>query len=77
MNSRSNIKYQYTALDSGKNTSDKNPRERATRERAKATCHEWLLTTGGRYEILTHLEDIGSRPTKHWFLLNDSTVRCF
>lgn len=29
----------------------------------------------GRYEIIAHLDDIGSRDNKNWFLLSDSTVR--
>lgn len=72
---RNNIKYQYSAiLDSGIGAIDRSPRERAARERAFTACREWLLNSGGRYEILAHLDDIGSRTSKHWFLLNDSTV---
>lgn len=73
---RSNIKYQYSAiLDSGIGASDRNPRERAARDRAFTACTEWLISSGGRYEVIAHLDDIGSRSSKHWFLLNDSTVR--
>jgi PX domain-containing protein kinase-like protein len=68
------VRYQYTALDSGIGASDRNPRERAARERAYAACQEWLQIEGNRYEVIAHLDDIGSRPNKHWFLLNDFTV---
>lgn len=72
---RSNVKYQYSAiLDSGIGAIDRSPRERAARDRAFTACKEWLVSTGGRYEVLAHLDDIGSRSSKHWFLLNDSTV---
>lgn len=71
---RNNVKYQYTALDSGIGAPDRSPRERAARDRALSACQEWLISTGGRYEVIVHLDDIGSRCSKHWFLLNDSTV---
>lgn len=69
------MKYQYSAiLDSGIGASDRNPRERVARDRALTACTEWLVSTGGRYEVISHLDDIGSRASKHWFLLNDSAV---
>jgi hypothetical protein len=69
------VKYQYSAiLDNGIGASDRSPRERAARDRAQTACSEWLTNTGGRYEIIAHLDDIGSRGSKHWFLLNDSAV---
>lgn len=69
------MKYQYSAiLDSGIGASDRSPRERAARDRAFTACTEWLISTGGRYEIIAHLDDIGSQASKHWFLLNDSAV---
>ncbi|XP_070496714.1 uro-adherence factor A [Chironomus tepperi] len=73
---RSNIKYQYSAiLDSGIGATDRSPRERAARDRAFTACTEWLISSGGRYEAIAHLDDIGSRSNKHWFLLNDSTIK--
>ncbi|CAO1301121.1 unnamed protein product [Diamesa serratosioi] len=72
---RNTIKFQYTALDSGIGASDRSPRERAARDRAFSACREWLINTGGRYEIISHLDDIGSRTNKHWFLLNDSAIK--
>jgi PX domain-containing protein kinase-like protein len=75
---RCNVKYQYSAiLDSGIGASDRSPRERAARDRAFSACTEWLISTGGRYEVIVHLDDIGSRASKHWFLLNDSAVSVF
>lgn len=69
------MKYQYSAiLDSGIGASDRSPKERAARDRAFTACTEWLISTGGRYEVIVHLDDIGSRSSKHWFLLNDSAV---
>ncbi|XP_055545831.1 uncharacterized protein LOC129730492 isoform X3 [Wyeomyia smithii] len=72
---RNSVRYQYTALDNGIGAPDRNPRERAARDRAFAACQDWLQNTGGRYESIAHLDDIGNRPNKHWFLLNDCTVR--
>ncbi|XP_049536053.1 uncharacterized protein LOC125951333 isoform X2 [Anopheles darlingi] len=72
---RHSVRYQYTALDSGIGAPDRSPRERAARERAYAACQEWLQHSGGRYESIAHLDDIGSRTNKHWFLLNDCTIR--
>lgn len=70
-----NLKCHYSALDSGSvATNELCPRDRAARDRSYAACHEWLQTLSGRYEIISHLDDIGSRPQKNWFLLNDSTV---
>lgn len=40
-----------------------------------AACQEWTERSQNRYEIIAHLDDIGCRPNKHWFLLNDTTVR--
>lgn len=71
---RHSLKFQYSALDSGSGQNDRSPRERAARERALCACQEWLKTLNGRYEIIAHLDDIGSRNNKNWFLLNDTTV---
>ena len=71
---RHSLKCQYSALDGGSGSVERNPRERATRDKAFLACQEWLQTLSGRYEIIAHLDDIGSRNNKNWFLLNDSTV---
>lgn len=51
------------------------PPERALRERAYISCQEWTAKSAGRYNIMTHLDTIGCREDKHWFLLNDTTIR--
>ncbi|KAG5675994.1 hypothetical protein PVAND_005850 [Polypedilum vanderplanki] len=61
--------------NSGIGATDRSPRERAARDRAFTACTEWLVSSGGRYEAIAHLDDIGSRSNKHWFLLNDSTIK--
>lgn len=68
------MKCQYSTLDSNGTAGDLNLRDRAARERAHSACDEWLQTLNGRYEKISHLDDIGSRAQKNWFLLNDSTV---
>ncbi|XP_037904298.1 slowpoke-binding protein isoform X2 [Hermetia illucens] len=72
---RPNVKYQYTALDSGNGIQERSPRERAARDRALSACQEWIQNTNGRYDIIAHLDEIGSRHNKNWFLINDTTVR--
>lgn len=69
------MKFQYSALDGGMTAAERTPRERATRERSYISCQEWTEKSGGRYEIIAHLDDIGCRPNKNWFLLSDTTVR--
>ncbi|XP_031616988.1 DEP domain-containing protein DDB_G0279099 isoform X3 [Contarinia nasturtii] len=72
---RNNLKFQYSALDPGMTATERTPRERATRERSYISCQEWTEKSAGRYEIMAHLEEIGCRPNKNWFLLSDTTVR--
>lgn len=43
---------------------------------AESACQSWLQSTK-RYELLTHLPDIGRRHNKHWFLLKDGNVSFF
>ncbi|GAB0089024.1 uncharacterized protein DMENIID0001_035020 [Sergentomyia squamirostris] len=69
------LKYQYTALESGTCGQDRSPRERAAREQALAASKTWTQQSGGRYEVIVHLDDIGSRTNKHWFLVKDTNVR--
>lgn len=78
--SRCNAKYQYTAIIDSKNTVSSNKETTSVhtaRGKAYETCSEWLKSTGGRYEIFGHLDDIGSRSNRNWFLLNDCTVSNF
>lgn len=72
---RHSLKCQYSALDSGNAAAERCPRERSAREHSFNACQEWLKQLSGRYEIIAHLDDIGSRIPKNWFLLSDSTVR--
>ncbi|XP_012155368.2 uncharacterized protein LOC101455557 isoform X3 [Ceratitis capitata] len=75
VSARPNLKYQYSALDSGNGIVERSPRERAQRERALNTLQEWVQNSNGRYEIIAHLDEIGSRHGKNWFLVTDATVR--
>ncbi|XP_054745028.1 uncharacterized protein LOC129249318 isoform X2 [Anastrepha obliqua] len=75
VSARPNLKYQYSALDSGNGIVERSPRERAQRERAFNTLQEWVQNSNGRYEIIAHLDEIGSRHGKNWFLVTDATVR--
>lgn len=72
---RNNVKFQYTALDSGLGQVERSPRERVNRDRAYLACQNWIENTKGRYETILHLDDIGCRNNKHWFLLNDTTIK--
>lgn len=73
-NCRPNIKYQYSALDSGNGVVERSPRERAAREKALNATQEWVQQSNGRYEVIAHLDEIGSRHGKNWFLVTDSSV---
>ncbi|XP_017858393.1 PREDICTED: slowpoke-binding protein isoform X6 [Drosophila arizonae] len=75
LTTRPNIKYQYSALDSGNGIVERSPRERAQRERALNATQEWIQSANGRYEVIAHLDEIGSRHAKNWFLVNDASVR--
>lgn len=54
---------------------ERTPHEREMRERAYCSCQEWTDKSSGRYQIVAHLDDIGCRADKNWFLLSDTTVR--
>uniref|UniRef100_A0A1I8PFR1 Protein kinase domain-containing protein n=2 Tax=Stomoxys calcitrans TaxID=35570 RepID=A0A1I8PFR1_STOCA len=75
LTTRPNIKYQYSALDSGNGIVERSPRERAQREKALNATQEWIQNSNGRYEVIAHLDEIGSRHGKNWFLVTDSSVR--
>ncbi|XP_031633151.1 slowpoke-binding protein-like [Contarinia nasturtii] len=70
-----NVKIQYSSLDPRMRAAERTPHEREIRERAFISCQEWTEKSDGRYKIMAHLDDIGCRTDKNWFLLNDSTVR--
>lgn len=71
---RNNTRYQYIAVDTAPGTSHRNPRGRASRDLGFDVCQLWTKGSNGRYEIIAHLDDIGSRYNKQWFLLSDNTV---
>lgn len=62
-------------MDSGIGALERSPREQAYRDRSLSACHDWIENSQGRYELIAHLDDIGCRNNKNWFLLNDTTVR--
>lgn len=45
-----------------------------TREQAHTICLEWTKKSAGRYKIMAHLNDIGWRPNKNWFLIKDTAT---
>lgn len=69
------MKFQYSSLDPRMRAAERTPHEREIRESAYVSCQEWADKSDGRYKIMAHLDDIGCRPDKNWFLLSDTTVR--
>lgn len=67
---RGNSSQNSSTCDSPKNT--KPPLTQ--REQAYKVCNEWIEKSAGRYRIVTHLDDIGWRPYKNWFLIKDTTT---
>lgn len=72
---RHNVRYHYVALDSGLTSCDRNCRDPVERDRAAIACQTWLQECGDRYELISQLDDIGSRCNKNWFLIQDNGVR--
>lgn len=72
---RHNVRYHYVALDSGLTACDRNCRDPVERDRAAIACQQWLHECGERYELISQLDDIGSRCNKNWFLIQDNGVR--
>lgn len=54
---------------------ERTPPERAIRESAYTSCEEWAEKSANRYKIMAHLDTIGCRSDKNWFLIVDTTVR--
>lgn len=54
---------------------ERTPPEQIQRERAFNSCQEWTEKSDNRYKIIAHLDTIGCRPDKNWFLIVDTTVR--
>lgn len=64
-------RYEYTALEAEGNSHEL---ERKSRERAHSACLQYLKFCP-RYDLVQHLNDIGSRVDKHWFVVRDSSVK--
>lgn len=62
------------ALDSGLTSCDRNCRDPVERDRAAIECQTWLQECD-RYELISQLDEIGSRCNKNWFLIQDNGVR--
>ncbi|KAL1464581.1 hypothetical protein WDU94_004212 [Cyamophila willieti] len=64
-------RYEYTALEAESNSHEL---ERKSRERAHSACLQYLKFCP-RYGLVQHLNDIGSRVDKHWFVVRDTSVK--
>ncbi|XP_063243866.1 slowpoke-binding protein isoform X2 [Bacillus rossius redtenbacheri] len=67
-------RYQYTALEPDSSAQERVEMERKARERAQNACLHYLHARP-RYTLLHHLNDIGSRVDKHWFVVRDTSVK--
>lgn len=67
------MKCQYSDLTM--RPAERTPPERAIRENAYSSCEEWVEKSGNRYKIMAHLDTIGCRSDKNWFIIVDTTVR--
>ncbi|XP_067003847.2 slowpoke-binding protein [Anabrus simplex] len=67
-------RYEYTALEADSSVHERLELERKARERAQSACLHYLRTCP-RYTLLHHLNDIGSRVDKHWFVVRDTSVK--
>lgn len=69
------MKSQYSSSDIKMRAPERTPPERALRERSYAACEEWAEKSDSRYNIIAHLDVIGCREDKNWFIVNDSTIQ--
>ncbi|XP_069688426.1 slowpoke-binding protein isoform X3 [Periplaneta americana] len=67
-------RYEYTALEADSSVHERLELERKARERAQNACQHYLRSCP-RYTLLHHLNDIGSRVDKHWFVVRDTSVK--
>ncbi|XP_037041972.1 slowpoke-binding protein-like [Bradysia coprophila] len=70
-----NMKSQYSSSDIKMRAPERTPPERALRERSYTACEEWTEKSDARYKIMAHLDVIGCREDKNWFIVNDSTIQ--
>ncbi|XP_025417532.1 slowpoke-binding protein isoform X2 [Sipha flava] len=67
-------RYQYTALEPDSIGQERMELERKARQHAQNACQHYLRFCP-RYALLQHLNDIGSRVDKHWFVVRDGSVK--
>ncbi|KAK7602041.1 hypothetical protein V9T40_009482 [Parthenolecanium corni] len=67
-------RYEYTALEADTNSHERLESERKARQRAESACLHYLRFCP-RYALIQHLNDIGSRVGKHWFVVKDSSIK--
>ncbi|GFG32951.1 hypothetical protein Cfor_05510, partial [Coptotermes formosanus] len=67
-------RYEYTALEADSSVHERLEMERKARERAQNACQHYLRSCS-RYTLLHHLNDIGSRVDKHWFVVRDTSMK--
>eukprot|EP00102_Acyrthosiphon_pisum_P021391 XP_016658601.1 PREDICTED: slowpoke-binding protein [Acyrthosiphon pisum] len=67
-------RYQYTALEPDSMGQERMELERKARQHAQNACKHYLRFCP-RYALLQHLNDIGSRVDKHWFVVRDGSVK--
>ncbi|XP_065207219.1 slowpoke-binding protein isoform X2 [Planococcus citri] len=71
---RHESRYEYTALEADTNSHERLELERKARQRAESACLHYLRFCP-RYALIQHLNDIGSRVGKHWFVVKDSSIK--
>ncbi|XP_008207787.1 slowpoke-binding protein isoform X2 [Nasonia vitripennis] len=78
---RNNGRQQYTALEqqrlsngAGGYSAESVEMEKRSRDRALSICRIYTRETP-RYSLLKHLNNVGSRMDKHWFVVRDSLLK--
>ncbi|CAH0564179.1 unnamed protein product [Brassicogethes aeneus] len=66
-------KHEYSALKTDGGSTETCKYEVQIRNGAFMTCKQYLANNE-RYELKTQLGDIGTRPDKHWFIVQDNTL---
>ncbi|XP_075210964.1 slowpoke binding protein isoform X2 [Lycorma delicatula] len=67
-------RYEYTALEAESSVHERLELERQARAQAQTACLHYLRCCP-RYSLLHHLNDIGSRVDKQWFVVRDISVK--
>lgn len=71
---RHGARFDYTALETETNSQERMESEKKARQRAQSACMHYLRFCP-RYTFMQHLNDIGSRLGKHWFVVRDSSIK--